>query len=66
MLLTLLVFIGRNVSRINYEFKQYGYNPVKGAFFYLNKDGFSLNDKVQDLYENRETKNKIFFIIKKN
>ena len=66
LLLTLLVFIGRNVSRINYEFKQYGYNPVKGAFFYLNKDGFSLNDKVQDLYENRETKNKIFFIIKKN
>tara|TARA_B110000967_G_C18720402_1_gene477320 strand:- start:81 stop:689 length:609 start_codon:yes stop_codon:yes gene_type:complete len=66
LLLTLLVFISRNLSRINNEFKQYGYNPIKGAFFYLNKDGFSLNDKVQELYKNREDKNKSFLIIKRN
>ena len=50
-LLTLLVFIVRNVSRINNEFNQYGYNPIKSAFFHLNKDGFSLNDKVKRLYK---------------
>jgi len=66
LLLTLLVFISRNLSRINNEFKQYGYNPIKGAFFYLNKDGFSLNDKVQELYKNSEDKNKSFLIIKRN
>ena len=66
LLLTLLIFIGRNVSRINNEYKQYGYNPIKGAFFYLNKDGFSLNNKVQELYKNHENKNKNFLIIKRN
>ena len=66
LILTLLVFIGRNVSRINKEFKQYSYNPVKGAFFYLNKDSFSLNNKVKSLYKNRSIKDKGFFIIKRN
>ena len=66
LILTLLIFIGRNVSRINKEFKQYGYNPIKGAFFYLNKDGFSLNGKVERLYKNRPIKDKGFFIIKRN
>ena len=42
LLLTLLIFISRNVSRINKEFKQYGYNPIKGAFFYLDNNLFFL------------------------
>ena len=62
----LLIFITLNILRINKEFKQYGYNPIKGAFFYLNKDGFSLNGKVERLYKNRPIKDKGFFIIKRN
>ena len=64
LLLTLLIFISRNVSRINKEFKQYGYNPIKGAFFYLNNNAFGINDKVDNLYKNRATKDKSFLIIK--
>ena len=66
LLLTLLIFIGRNISRINKEFNQYGYNPIKGAFFYMNKDSFNLNNKVEKLYQNRQIGNKSFFIIKRN
>ncbi len=66
LILTLIIFVGRNISRINKEFKQYDYNPIKGAFFYLNKDIFSLNDKVEKLYKNRSIKDKGFFIIKRN
>ena len=66
LLLTLLIFISRNVSRINKEFKQYGYNPIKGAFFYLNKDGFKINDNVEKLYKNPEIKNKNLLIINRN
>ena len=66
LILTLLVFIVRNVSRINNEFNQYGYNPIKSAFFHLNKDGFSLNDKVKRLYKNQKIENKSFLIIKRN
>ena len=48
--------------RINKEFKQYGYNPIKRAFFNLNKVGFIINDEVEKLYKN---KGKGFLIIKK-
>jgi len=66
LVLTLLIFITRNLSRINKEFKQYGYNPIKGAFFHLNKEGFKINDIVDKLYKNHEIKNKGYLIIKKN
>ena len=66
LLLTLLVFIVRNISRINNEFNQYSYNPIQSAFFYLNKDGFSLNEKVKKLYKNQKIENKSFLIIKRN
>jgi hypothetical protein len=62
LLLTLLIFVSRNMLRINKEFKQYGYNPIKGAFFNLNKVGFVINDEVEKLYKN---KSKGFLIIKK-
>ena len=62
LLLTLLIFVSRNMLRINKEFKQYGYNPIKGAFFNLNKVGFIINDEVEKLYKN---KGKGFLIIKK-
>ena len=65
LLLTLLVFITRNILRINKEFKQYSYNPIKEAFFYLNKDGFFLNDTVEKLYKNNEINNKNYLIIKR-
>ena len=61
-LLSLLIFVSRNMLRINKEFKQYGYNPIKGAFFNLNKVGFIINDEVETLYKN---KGKGFLIIKK-
>ena len=64
LVLTLLIFITRNLSRINKEFKQYGYNPIKGAFFYLDNNAFGINDEVDNLYKNRETKDKSFLIIK--
>ena len=66
LLLTLLVFTGRNMLRINKEFNQYAYNPIKNAFFNLNKDGFVINDKVKQLYKNHKNESKSFLIIKSN
>ncbi len=66
LLLTLLIFISRNISRINKEFNQYGYNPIKGAFFYLNEDGFKINNNIKKLYKNSKIKNKNLLIIKRN
>ena len=60
-----MIFITRNLIRINYEFQNYGYNPIKSAFFYLNKDGFIINDNLYKKYEIWEPKKKGFLIIKK-
>ena len=63
--LIILVFVSRNISRINKEFNQYSYNPLTKAFFYLNKDGFIINDKVKEKYRSWKKKNKSYLIIKK-
>ena len=60
LLLNLLIFITLNILRINKEFKQYGYNRIKGAFFYINKNCFTINDKVEKLYKNHKIKDKVF------
>ena len=31
--ITLIVFLSRNISRINNEYKNYGYNPIKNTNF---------------------------------
>ena len=46
------------------EYKQYGYNPFDSAFFYLNKDGFILNDLVKSKYT-KKMKNTKYLIIDK-
>ena len=48
LILATIIFITKNFIRINKEINQYSYNPFKSAFFYLNKDGFILNDKVKN------------------
>ena len=65
LILTTIIFISRNLIRIDKEIENYGYNPIKNAFFYLNKDGFIINDNVEKKYNNWKIKNKSFLIIKR-
>jgi hypothetical protein len=46
--------------------KQYGYNPIKKAFFHLKENPFTLYDMVEVLYENHKINDKGFLIIKNN
>ena len=64
LLLAIILFVSRNINRIDKEFEQYGYNPFNSAFFYLNKDGFILNDRVKAEYKNK-MKNTRFLVINK-
>ena len=64
-ILTSIIFISRNVYRINYEIDKYDYNPINKAFFHLNKDGFIINGKVKTKYKNWKLKNKSFLIIER-
>ncbi len=63
-IIVVLVFVSRNIIRIDKEYKQYDYNPFKNAFFYLNNDGFILRDTVKKQYKDFENTKKYFLIIK--
>ena len=63
IILSTFIFFSKNVIRINDENNKYGYNPLKSQFFYLNKDGFKINDRVKKFYEIKQEKTSTFFLI---
>ena len=38
LLVTILIFVGRNINRISSEIEKYNYKPVLQTFYYVNKD----------------------------
>ena len=67
MFLSTFIFLSKNISRISNEIDKYNYKPVKSSFFYLNKDGFKINDTVSKLYEkNFKYSDNLFFILNKS
>ena len=65
LVITIIIFASRNLVRIDNEFEKYNYNPINNAFFYLNKDGFIINDNLKKKYTNWKSKNDNFLIIEK-
>ena len=61
--LTILIFVSRNLVRIDKEIHQYSYKPMNQSFFYLNKNGFILNDEVEKKYKTWKLDNNKFLII---
>ena len=63
VILTALIFISKNMNRINHEYIKYNYNLIKNPFFYLNKDSFKLNDMVEIYYEKQKENSKKKYLI---
>ena len=63
VILTALIFISKNMNRINHEYIKYNYNLIKNPFFYLNKDGFKINDMVKIYYEKQKENSKKKYLI---
>ena len=61
--LTALIFISKNLNRINHEYIKYNYNLIKNPFFYLNKDSFKINDMVEIYYEKQKENSKKKYLI---
>ena len=61
--LTTLIFISKNLNRINHEYIKYNYNLIKNPFFYLNKDGFKINGMVKIYYEKQKENSKKKYLI---
>ena len=63
IILSTFIFFSKNIIIFNDENNKYGYNPITSPFFYLNKDGFKINDRVEKFYENKQEKTSTFFFI---
>ena len=62
LIITALVFFGRNIARLNKEYNIYSYNPLININYPLHKDGFRYQEKmkkeikenkIKKLYKNR-------------
>ena len=63
LILSTLIFVSKNLNRINFEYNKYNYNVLKNSFYYLNKDGFIINDTVNKYYIKQKILNKNKYLI---
>ena len=52
--------MGRNISRISDEYKQYAYNPIKNVYYRIDESHFRIEKglkKIINNYKNCEMKN---------
>ena len=60
VVITLLIFTGRNVKRVSDEYTQYGYNPLNDVFYRIDDQNFEIHKNMKKLindYLNCEIKN---------
>ena len=49
MVIAVVVFVSRNTNRINYEVKNYGYQPLKTTFYKIDPAYFATSEKIKVL-----------------
>jgi len=52
ILLTILVFVARNINRINNEIKVYNYNPLISPRYNINSNDYTLQRKKENIFKN--------------
>jgi len=59
--LTTIIFISRNINRINNEVKTYGYKPIKQTYYFIDDSHFRIQKQMDQLIEqHNKCKNKSF------
>ena len=54
MIIAALVFVSRNINRIHYEVKNYGYQPLKVTYHYIDPTYFSHSETIKKLIKQYE------------
>ena len=49
ILLTIVIFLSRNISRINKEYHNYSYDILNNAFYWDDQQNFKIYDKIKNL-----------------
>ena len=63
LVLSLIIFFGKNFSRIFKEIKKYEYKPLENPYFYINSDGFYFEDLLYNIRDNFSSNNINNYII---
>ena len=56
LMITVLVFLGRNTNRLIKEYKVYSYNPLINADYPLNEDSFRFQKPLNKMIEDKQIK----------
>jgi hypothetical protein len=59
ILITLIIFLIKNIDRINTEYKKYEYNILSNPYFYLNENRFVYDKELKKI----DKKNNKHFLI---
>ena len=52
IMLSLLVFTGRNMHRLYKEYDQYAYNPIKNIFYRMDDASFDIDKRIKNIISN--------------
>ena len=68
LIISILIFLSKNIIRIQAEMKKYHYKPLKNTYFYLDKNAFNLDVKLKDIKDNilQNDQNKYLILKNKN
>jgi hypothetical protein len=55
LVLSLIIFFVRNLSRLFNEYKQYGYKPIENIYYQINDSHFNLQKTMEELILNYRT-----------
>ena len=74
IIISLLIFVGRNINRLSKEFNQYNYNPFIDVKYNLTDSHFRINHKIKELKINHQNcinkentcNDNVRFFLKKN
>ena len=56
IILSLFVFVFKNINRINNEYNKYEYNPLKNPYFFLDQNAFMISNKIIKLQKINDNK----------
>tara|TARA_B100001741_G_C16392321_1_gene523052 strand:- start:548 stop:841 length:294 start_codon:yes stop_codon:yes gene_type:complete len=54
ILITIIIFLGRNINRINNEIEVYSYKPLKEVNYRINKNYFDISNLIKSKIMNYE------------
>lgn len=54
LIIVSIIFLSRNILRLNKEIKQYNYQPLSYTYYYLDDNHFRIDKKMNEIINNND------------